>query len=70
MAWFVDELPQSNALYDIDTFNKENKLSDDPICGITVSSAGLFIGRQSGCLQKFSLPYVSQEWKQFLRCRP
>ncbi len=45
MAWFVDELPQSNALYDIETFNKENKLSDDPICGITVNNSGLFIGR-------------------------
>jgi len=32
-------------LYDMSTFNKENKLSEDPICGITVNDNGLYVGR-------------------------
>jgi WD repeat-containing protein 35 len=45
LAWYIDENPDPNSLYDLATFNKDNKLSEDPICGITVNSTGLFIGR-------------------------
>ncbi|CAD8136286.1 unnamed protein product [Paramecium pentaurelia] len=69
MAWFIDENPDSQVIYDKDTFNLE-KQTDEIICAIQANENYLFIGRINGNILKFTLPYVSVEPKYFFENRP
>lgn len=69
-AWFIEEEPNPNLIYDKDKYTCEGKQSNDPICSITSNENYLLVARMSGTILKFTLPYVSQESKLFVKCRP
>ena len=69
-AWFIDEEPNPNTIYDKDKYTGEGKQTNDPICCIFSNENYMIIARMSGTIFKFTLPYVSLENKLFVKCRP
>jgi len=69
-AWFIDEDPNPNLIYDKDKYSAEGKQTNDPICCITSNENYLIVCRMTGSILKFTLPYVSLENKLFVKCRP
>ena len=69
-AWFIDEDPNPNTIYDKDKYATDGKQTADPICCITSNENYLLVGRINGTILKFTLPYVSLESKVIVKCRP
>ena len=57
----IDELPRSEGIYDHKTWVKPDKQCDDPISAIAASTDSFLVGRISGEVLKFSLPYLQQD---------
>lgn len=69
-AWFIDEEPNPNMIYDKDKYLLEGKNTNDPICCITSNENYLLVARMSGTILQYTLPYVSMENKLIVKCRP
>ncbi|XP_062851768.1 WD repeat-containing protein 35 [Trichomycterus rosablanca] len=67
-VFHIDDSPSSTSDGALD-FAKAQTTTRDPICCITASDKTLIVGRESGLLQKYSLPNVSLLQKFSLTCR-
>jgi WD repeat-containing protein 35 len=68
-AFFVDDAPNMNALYEKDKYDP-TKECNDPICAITANENMLIIARSSGNLFRYALPHLTVEAKMFIKYRP
>ncbi|XP_060042583.1 WD repeat-containing protein 35 isoform X5 [Erinaceus europaeus] len=64
----VDDAPSGSASGVLD-YTKAMQGTRDPICAITASEKTLIVGRESGTLQRYSLPNVCLVQKYSLNCR-
>ena len=69
-AWFIDELPNANFIYDKDKYSKDGKTTDDQICAVTANESYLFVGRLKGSIFKYTLPQITLENKQYVKSKP
>ena len=44
--------------------------TNDPICTVAASNKLLIVGRESGAVNRYSLPHLALEGQHILRCRP
>ena len=58
------------SIYDKESWVKPDLGSTDLICSVAAGPESFIIGRQSGTVNKYSLPYIQLENKLQLRCRP
>jgi len=54
----------------LETFSYPSDPTQDRITAITASEKNLIVGRESGLLQRYSLPHISLEQTNVVRCRP
>lgn len=69
-AYHVDQAPKEDAIYDREKWVKPSITTQDPISAIAAGPNSFIVGRSSGQVLKFSLPYIQLENKLKLRCRP
>jgi len=69
-AFHIEELPKADAIYDADNWLKPDIPCGDIISAISAGPDSFIVGRMSGQVLKFSLPYLQLEQKLNLRCRP
>ncbi|XP_053141283.1 WD repeat-containing protein 35 isoform X2 [Hemicordylus capensis] len=67
--YHVDDTPTGAADGMLD-YTKTIQGTRDPICAVTASDKTLIIGRESGTLQRYTLPNVGLIQKYNLNCRP
>ncbi|XP_078503870.1 WD repeat-containing protein 35 [Lissotriton helveticus] len=66
--YHIDDTPTGTADGHLD-FTKASAATDDPICCITASDKTLIVARESGTIQRYSLPNVGLVQKNVLNCR-
>uniref|UniRef100_F6XLP3 WD repeat domain 35 n=1 Tax=Monodelphis domestica TaxID=13616 RepID=F6XLP3_MONDO len=66
--YHVDDTP-SGAVDGVLDYSKAAQATGDPICAITASDKTLIVGRESGAIQRYSLPNVGLIQKYGLQCR-
>jgi WD repeat-containing protein 35 len=64
ICWFIDEKPDLNIIYDKEQFDNTREC-EDIICCVAANENVLIVGRESGVLQRFTLPHISEETKLF-----
>lgn len=69
-AFHIEELPNPNGMYDVQSWVKPDLGCMDLICSIAAGPESFIVGRMSGTVNKYSLPYIQLENKLQLRCRP
>ena len=69
-AFLIDEIPNHNSIYDVKRWRPSTQPNNDPICSVAAGNEGFVVGRDSGEVIKFTLPYIQQETKFTLRCKP
>jgi WD repeat-containing protein 35 len=69
LAFYIDEIPDPNAVYDKDKFESK-KETHDLISSVAIGDETFIVGRNSGIVFKYTLPHVMMETKFPLRCRP
>lgn len=69
-AFHIEELPKADSIYDVENWRKPSIECDDIISAIASGPDSFIVGRMSGQVLKFSLPYLQLETKLSLRCRP
>ena len=57
-AFHVDEQPKTDGVYDKNTWKKPDLTCEDPISAIAASTDAFLIGRVSGQVLKFTIPYI------------
>ncbi|KFO69739.1 WD repeat-containing protein 35, partial [Cuculus canorus] len=67
--YHIDDNPSGSADGHLD-YSRASEGTRDPICAITASDKILLVGRESGTLQRYSLPSVALVQKYTLNCRP
>ncbi|XP_013413466.1 WD repeat-containing protein 35-like [Lingula anatina] len=67
--YHVDDVPSGAGGDNID-FSKAFQPTQDPICCISASDKMLVIGRESGTLNRYTMPLVALSNKHVLNCRP
>ncbi|XP_021109184.1 WD repeat-containing protein 35 isoform X7 [Heterocephalus glaber] len=67
-VYHVDDTP-SASVDGVPDYSKAIQGTRDPICAITASDKTLIVGRESGTIQRYSLPNVGLIQKYFLNCR-
>uniref|UniRef100_A0A8B9CGV6 WD repeat-containing protein 35 n=1 Tax=Anser brachyrhynchus TaxID=132585 RepID=A0A8B9CGV6_9AVES len=67
--YHIDDTPSGSADRQLD-YSKAVEGTRDPICAITASDKILLVGRESGTIQRYSLPNVGIVQKYTLNCRP
>ncbi|XP_071961535.1 WD repeat-containing protein 35-like isoform X2 [Antedon mediterranea] len=68
-VFHVDDLPSGAGEGMLD-FSKAFAPTSDPICAVCASDKLLIIGRESGTLNRYSLPHVAFVNKHAVTCRP
>ncbi|XP_021561959.1 WD repeat-containing protein 35 isoform X2 [Carlito syrichta] len=66
--YHVDDIP-SGSVNGVLDYSKAIQGTRDPICAITASDKTLIVGRESGTIQRYSLPNVGLIQKYSLNCR-
>ncbi|TFK14254.1 WSC domain-containing protein 2 [Platysternon megacephalum] len=66
--YHIDDIP-SGAADGVLDYSKAIQGTRDPICAITASDKTLIVGRESGTIQRYSLPNVGLLQKYVLNCR-
>ncbi|CAG2226168.1 IFT121 [Mytilus edulis] len=73
----IDEQPSGGAAQDevdfskaFQSFHQKRLNTEDPICCICSSDKVLIVGRESGTLNRYSMPMLSLTHKYALNCRP
>jgi WD repeat-containing protein 35 len=69
-AFHIEDTPKADGIYDKDKWTTPSIQCQDQISAIAASQDSFLIGKQSGEVLKFSLPYIQLENKMMLRCRP
>lgn len=69
-AFHIEELPNANGIYDKETWQKADIGCMDMICSIAAGPESFIVGRMSGTVNKYTLPYIQLDNKLQLRCRP
>ncbi len=70
-AFHVDEIPTPNAIYDKSRWRNPDQDIQDPICSVAAGKDGFIIGRSSGHVYKYTLPYIQRDENKFLlKCKP
>ncbi|MPC30130.1 WD repeat-containing protein 35 [Portunus trituberculatus] len=67
--YHIDDAPTGMS----DVFREGDKLyeaTSDPVCSMTASEKILVVGRESGALQRYTLPHVALTARYSLPCRP
>nr|XP_033792878.1 WD repeat-containing protein 35 isoform X3 [Geotrypetes seraphini] len=67
-VYHVDDMPSGSVDGTLD-YSKILAVTRDPICCITASDKTLIVGRESGTIQRYSLPNFCLVLKYFLNCR-
>ncbi|XP_027311077.3 WD repeat-containing protein 35 isoform X1 [Anas platyrhynchos] len=67
--YHIDDTPSGSADRQLD-YSKAVEGTRDPICAITASDKILLVGRESGTIQRYSLPTVGIVQKYTLNCCP
>jgi WD repeat-containing protein 35 len=62
-AFHIEELPNANGIYDLESWRKPDIGCMDLICSIAAGPESFIIGRMSGCVNKYTLPYIQLENK-------
>jgi len=70
VAFYVEDTPNMNAIYDKDRYDVTSLESNDPITSVTANDSIMVVGRASGSLVRYSLPHITVEAKLFLKYRP
>lgn len=68
-AFFVDETPNFNNIYDKDKYDPLKECTD-PVCAITANENMFIVARASGNFFKYGMPHLTLESKMFLKYRP
>ncbi|KAM6367935.1 WD repeat-containing protein 35 isoform 8-T8 [Alca torda] len=66
--YHIDDTPSGSADGHLD-YSRAIEGTRDPICAITASDKMLLVGRESGTIQRYSLPSVALVQKYTLNCR-
>ncbi|XP_070284826.1 WD repeat-containing protein 35 isoform X2 [Myotis yumanensis] len=66
--YHIDDSP-SGSVDGVLDYNKAIQGTRDPICALTASDKTLIVGRESGAIQRYSLPNVGLIQKYSLNCR-
>jgi WD repeat-containing protein 35 len=69
-VFHIDESPKSDMIYDRERWIKPSIECTDMITSIAAGPDSFIVGRQSGSVNKYTLPYIQLENKFMLRCRP
>jgi|JI6StandDraft_1071083.scaffolds.fasta_scaffold01989_4 WD repeat-containing protein 35 len=69
ICWFIDDKPDLNNIYDKEQFDNTREC-EDIICCVAANDNVLIVGRESGVLQRFTLPHISEETKLFWKPLP
>jgi WD repeat-containing protein 35 len=69
-AFHIEEIPNPNQIYDTEKWKKPQIACNDMICSVAAGPDSFIIGRNSGQVYKYTLPYIQLEHKVMLRCRP
>ena len=69
LSHFISQVSSSPA-QTIENFRITSKRIDDAICCIAASKKTLIIARESGTIQRYSLPHIGFENKYIVKCRP
>ena len=69
-AFHIDEQPKTDGIYDKNTWKAPDLNCDDPISAIAASTDAFLIGRVSGAVLKYTIPYIQLESRMTLRSRP
>jgi len=65
----IDNFSDSPAVT-VETFTYPEGECKDPISAITASDKNLIVARESGMVHRYTLPHISLEQKNVVRCRP
>jgi hypothetical protein len=57
-AFHIEELPNANGIYDRENWVKPDIGNQDMICSIACGPEAFIIGRMSGTVNKYTLPYI------------
>ncbi|XP_071111924.1 WD repeat-containing protein 35-like isoform X1 [Haliotis cracherodii] len=75
--YHIDDMPSGTAPQEDVDFSKAFTMlkgrlqgTEDPICCISASDKTLFVGRESGTLNRYSMPMLALTHKYALNCRP
>ena len=69
-AFHIEEQPSTEGIYDKNTWKKPEVNCEDPISAIAASTDAFLVGRVSGQVLKFTIPYIQLESRMNLRSRP
>ena len=69
-AFHIDENPKTDGVYDKSSWKKPDLTCEDNISAIAASTDAFLIGRVSGQVLKFTIPYIQLENRMNLRSRP
>ena len=69
-AFHIDEIPSHSGFYDVNKWRGRDQPVQDPIVSVAAGNDGFIVGRDSGEVYKYTLPYIQQENKFTLRCKP
>jgi WD repeat-containing protein 35 len=69
-AFHIEEIPNPNLIYDFEKYKKPQIPTQDFICSVAAGPDSFIVGRNSGQVYKYTLPYIQLEHKVNLRCRP
>ena len=60
-AFHIDEQPRTDGIYDYKTWKSPERTAEDPITAIAATTDSFLVGKMSGEVIKFSLPYIQVE---------
>jgi len=69
-AFHIDEQPKTDGIYDKNTWKAPTIACEDQITAIAASTDAFLVGRASGQVLKFTIPYIQLESRLTLRSRP
>lgn len=70
-AFHIDEIPNPNTIYDKQKWKNPKDVISDPICSVAAGRDGFIIGRSTGQVYQYTLPYIQRnENKYLLKCKP
>lgn len=69
-VFHIEEIPNPNNIYDREKWQAPQIECENLIQCVAASNESFIVGRMSGEVLKYSLPYIQQENKLMLRSRP
>jgi WD repeat-containing protein 35 len=79
VMFHIDDAPDTSSLARIEgktgadlhkEFARQNQGTSDAICCVAASEHMFVVGRESGTIQRYSLPHIALEHTYIVRCRP